>query len=71
MGIRNSFTKFYILIIIFGVTPQAKREGQFRPLAETVRDTLAWAKTRPADWEWRAGLNPKREAELLHKWATK
>ncbi len=37
----------------------------FRPLAETVRDTLAWAASRPADHEWRAGLKPERERELL------
>jgi 2'-hydroxyisoflavone reductase len=37
----------------------------FRPLAETVRDTLAWAATLPADHVWKAGLNPEREAELL------
>lgn len=37
----------------------------YRPLAETVRDTLAWAKTRPSDYEMRAGLKPEREAELL------
>ena len=37
----------------------------FRPLAETVRDTLAWAAARPADHEWRAGLTPERERELL------
>jgi 2'-hydroxyisoflavone reductase len=37
----------------------------FRPLAETVRDTLAWAATRPANHEWRAGLKPERERELL------
>jgi len=37
----------------------------FRPLADTIRDTLAWAATRPADWQWRAGLTPEREAELL------
>lgn len=37
----------------------------FRPLAETVRDTLAWAATRSADHEWRAGLKPEREQELL------
>ncbi len=37
----------------------------FRPLEETVRDTLAWANTRPAGYEWRAGLKPEREAELL------
>jgi 2'-hydroxyisoflavone reductase len=39
----------------------------FRPLAETVRDTLAWAKTRPADHAWRAGLTAEREAELLQR----
>lgn len=38
---------------------------KFRPLAETVRDTLAWAQTFPPDHEWRAGLTPEREAQLL------
>ncbi len=38
---------------------------KFRPLEETVRDTLEWAKTRPANHEWRAGLKPEREQELL------
>lgn len=37
----------------------------FRPLEATVRDTLAWATTRPPDHEWRAGLKPEREQELL------
>jgi len=37
----------------------------FRPLEETVRDTLAWANTFPADHEWRAGLQSAREQELL------
>ena len=37
----------------------------FRPLQETVRDTLHWANTRPAEYEWRAGLKPEREQELL------
>jgi 2'-hydroxyisoflavone reductase len=37
----------------------------FRPLEETVRDTLEWAKTRPVDHAWRAGLTPEREQELL------
>lgn len=40
----------------------------FRPLAETIRDTLAWEKTRPADLPRRAGLKPEREAELLAAW---
>ena len=38
---------------------------KFRPLEETLRDTLAWAGTRPPDHEWRAGLKPEREQELL------
>jgi 2'-hydroxyisoflavone reductase len=40
----------------------------FRPLEATVRDTLAWHATRPASHEWRAGLAPTREAELLARW---
>ena len=42
----------------------------FRPLGDTVQDTLAGLETRPADWKWRGGLTPEREAELLHKWHT-
>jgi len=38
---------------------------KFRPLDETVRDTLEWAGTRPSDHAWRAGLTPEREAEVL------
>ncbi len=37
----------------------------FRPLDETVRDTLAWDATRPADVVRRAGLKPEREAHYL------
>jgi 2'-hydroxyisoflavone reductase len=43
----------------------------FRPLAETVRDTLAWDRTLPADAERRAGLKPERETELLQAWREK
>lgn len=38
---------------------------EFKPTEEIVRDTLQWARTRPADHELRAGLKPEREAELL------
>ncbi len=38
---------------------------KFRPLEETVRDTLAWAQTRPVDYEWRAGLTAERETQAL------
>ncbi len=47
------------------VSKAIKAGLKFRPLEDTVRDTLAWAKTRPADHKWRAGLKPEREQELL------
>jgi 2'-hydroxyisoflavone reductase len=37
----------------------------YRPLLETVTDTLSWARTRPQDYAWRAGLSRERELELL------
>jgi hypothetical protein len=40
----------------------------FRPLSETVSDTLRWAQSRPDVYEWRAGLSPEREAEVLAAW---
>ncbi len=40
----------------------------YRPLADTVRDTLAWDQTRPADTERANGLKSEREAELLRSW---
>ncbi len=40
----------------------------FRPVAETVADTLAWLATRPTDTTWRAGLPAEREAHLLDEW---
>jgi 2'-hydroxyisoflavone reductase len=39
----------------------------FRPLAETVKDTLQWAAARAADYQMRAGLSAEREKELLSK----
>lgn len=41
---------------------------KFRPLEETVRDTLDWAQTRPTDHTWRAGLTAEREREVLAAW---
>jgi len=41
---------------------------KFRPLEETVRDTLAWLRTRPAEQEWKAGLRADREAEVMNAW---
>lgn len=41
-----------------------------RLLDETVRDTLAWYETRPAERnaQLRSGLSPELEAELLAAW---
>jgi 2'-hydroxyisoflavone reductase len=43
----------------------------FRPLADTARDTLEWARARPADAPLRAGLVPEREADLLAAWRSR
>ena len=37
----------------------------FRPLSDTIKDTLTWDATRSSNIEWRAGLKPVRERELL------
>lgn len=41
-----------------------------RPLHETVRDTLAWFRTLPAERQAKlhAGLDPKKEADTLSAW---
>jgi 2'-hydroxyisoflavone reductase len=41
-----------------------------RPLQDTVRDTLAWFRTLPADRQakLKAGLDPQKEAETLRAW---
>jgi 2'-hydroxyisoflavone reductase len=43
----------------------------FRPLAETLHDTIQWAATRPADHEWGAGMKAEREKEVLQAWKTR
>jgi 2'-hydroxyisoflavone reductase len=40
----------------------------FRPLADTISDTLTWDATRPPDTELRAGLKREREEQLLQEW---
>lgn len=40
----------------------------FRPLGETIRDTLAWAKKRPTGLRRRAGITREREAQVLRDW---
>ena len=41
----------------------------FRPLAETVQDTLDWDKTRPADVPLKVGMSLEQERDLLAKYA--
>lgn len=42
---------------------------RFRPIADTVRDTLHWARTERGDRPFaRTGLSAERERELLAKW---
>jgi 2'-hydroxyisoflavone reductase len=38
---------------------------KLRPLGDTVRDTLAWAQTRPSGYEMKHGMTLEREAEAL------
>ncbi|MGZ5583683.1 MAG: hypothetical protein ACXWF2_11325 [Usitatibacter sp.] len=37
----------------------------FRPLQQTIEDTLEWSATRGPDHEWKAGLPAEREKQLL------
>lgn len=39
-----------------------------RPLAETVRDTLAWNARRPQENAWKNTLKPEKEATVLRAW---
>ena len=43
---------------------------QFRPVADTVRDTLQWFKSEPAERQatLRGGLKPEQEREILAAW---
>ena len=38
---------------------------KFTDLSETIRDTLKWEFERPENHEWKAGLKPEREKELI------
>lgn len=40
----------------------------FRPLAETIRDTLEWDNSRPANLKQPLGIRPDRESQLLQAW---
>ena len=50
---------------------KAKAAGlKYRPLDTTVRDTLAWFKTEPAEHQskLKSGITAEREAEVLKDW---
>jgi 2'-hydroxyisoflavone reductase len=40
----------------------------FRPLADTARDIIAWARTQPADRKTMAGLSAEKEKQILAAW---
>jgi 2'-hydroxyisoflavone reductase len=40
----------------------------FRPLDETIRETLAWDATRGSDYALTTGITPEREQEVLQAW---
>ena len=42
-----------------------------RSLEKTVKDTLEWHQTRPADHELRAGIKPEKEQVVLKAWIAK
>ncbi len=51
---------------------KAVKDGlTYRSMAETVRDTLAFANSRPADHAWQAGLSADKEARVLNAWHEK
>lgn len=39
----------------------------YRPLSRTIRDTMKWLATRSLNYEWKAGIDPEREQELIRK----
>ena len=46
----------------------SRKALSYRLLEETIQETLAWDRTRPAGHKWRAGLSAKRETDLLAAW---
>ncbi len=52
----------------FDISKALSQGLRLRPMSETLGDTLQWARTRPRDHDWQAGLSRKREAQLLAAW---
>jgi 2'-hydroxyisoflavone reductase len=40
----------------------------FRPLTETIHDTLVWDRAHPGTVVQNGSISPQREADLLHAW---
>lgn len=59
-----SFTGFYNI----NISKALKEDLKFRPLSQTVSDTLTWLKTRPASKSLKVGMDIARETELLIKY---
>ena len=56
-----------------GMQASAEQGLMARALEETVRDTLAWHETRPADRKatLKSGFSPEQEAQILADWRAK
>jgi 2'-hydroxyisoflavone reductase len=56
-----------------GMQASAEQGLKARSLEDTVRDTLAWHETRPADKKatLRSGFTPEQEAQILADWRAK
>jgi 2'-hydroxyisoflavone reductase len=50
------------------VHPAVAAGLRFRPLEDTVRDTLEWDRGRSQEWPMLAGITPDREAAVLEAW---
>ena len=40
----------------------------FRPIRQTISDSLAWLQTRNEEYQWRAGISTEHESALLTEW---
>lgn len=50
------------------ITKALKKGLRFKPLEETILDTLNWAKSRPTGYSFKAGITSDKEKELLKLW---
>jgi len=51
---------------------KAVKDGlKYRPLRESIKDVLEFARARDDGYEWTAGLDRKKEKELIEKWEDK